>query len=415
MQRFAIRTVIVLISVAVLLSLTLLIVSVPAHQPAAARPIEPITTPSSIARTSGFTLGLELLSGGFNWPTYVTGPADGSGRLFVLEQAGRIRVISNSVLLNTPYLDISNTVTFDGQDSERGLLGMAFDPDFASNGAFYLDYINLDGNTNIERFVVSNPTADVAHVITATKILTITQPQYAAQHKGGALQFGPNDGYLYIGMGDGAGGGDPYHNSQSLTTLLAKILRVNVRHVPTYTIPPTNPFTQTAGALPEIWAYGLRNPWRFSFDRLNGDLYIGDVGQNLYEEVDFQPAASAGGENYGWRLMEGFHCYNPANCQTTGLTLPVVEYDHGQNRCSITGGVVYRGAQYGRMRGIYFYADYCNGSIWGLYRQGSVWQSRLLYDAPFKIATFGEDEAGESYVADHSGGVVYRMMDTGAQ
>ena len=420
MQRFAVRTVIVLISVAVLLSLTLLIVSVPAHQPAAARPIEPITTPSSIARTSGFTLGLELLSGGFNWPTYVTGPADGSGRLFVLEQAGRIRVISNSVLLNTPYLDISNTVTFDGQDSERGLLGMAFDPDFASNGAFYLDYINLDGNTNIERFVVSNPTADVAHVITATKILTVTQPQYAAQHKGGALQFGPNDGYLYIGMGDGAGGGDPYHNSQSLTTLLAKILRVNVRHVPTYTIPPTNPFTQTAGALPEIWAYGLRNPWRFSFDRLNGDLYIGDVGQNCYEEIDYQPGASQGGENYGWNIMEGKHRFDPANMGVCDqpiltpptLTLPVFEYPHNGLLAAIVGGYVYRGTRYPQAAGAYFYADHELGLIWSL-EQGSPgsWVSTPRLDiSPKDISSFGEGPDGELYLATYGTGEVYHVV-----
>jgi len=217
-------------------------------------------------------------------------------------------------------------------------------------------------------------------------------------------------------MGDGGSGGDPENRAQNPAELLGKMLRIDVEtgSPTTYTLPATNPFIGTLPYRGEIWALGLRNPCRFAFDRLTGDLNIGDVGQNLYEEVDFQPASSAGGENCGWRIMEGFHCYNPAHCQTTGLTLPVVEYDHGQG-CSITGGVVYRGAQYGRMQGLYLYADYYNGSIWGLRRAGNTWQSQLLYDAPFTIATFGEDEAGESYVADHPGGVVYQIADTGAQ
>jgi uncharacterized repeat protein (TIGR01451 family) len=418
MQRFAMRTVIVLISVAALLSLTLLIVSVPAHQPAAARPIEGGAAPSSMARTAAFTLSLELISGGFTLPTYVTGPADGSGRLFVLEQAGRIRVISNGVLLDTPYLDISNTVSFGHSNSELGLLGMAFDPDFASNGTFYLDYTDLAGNTNIERFVVAAPAADVAAVITATKILTIEQPY--EQHKGGALQFGPHDGFLYIGMGDGGGGGDPQRNGQNLNTLLAKLLRINVRQVPTYTIPPTNPFTRTAGARPEIWAYGLRNPWRFSFDRANGDLYIGDVGQHCYEEIDFQPGASRGGENYGWNIMEGSHGFDPANFDACDqplltpptLTLPVYEYPHSGLLAAVVGGYVYRGTRYPQAAGVYFYADHELGLIWSLEQSspGSWVSTQRLDIAPQGISSFGEGPDGELYLATYSTGEVYRVV-----
>ncbi|HEY6073167.1 MAG TPA: PQQ-dependent sugar dehydrogenase, partial [Anaerolineales bacterium] len=348
MPRFTIRTTMVVINAVALLSLTLLVVNRPAHQQASAKASEPVKTPPLIASTAAFTLSIELVSSGFNYPTYVTGPADGSGRLFVLEQAGRIRVISNSLLLNLPYLDISNTVTFNTADSELGLLGMAFDPAFASNGTFYLDYTNLESNTIIERFVVADPAADVATLLTATKIMTIVQPY--AQHKGGVLQFGPNDGYLYIGMGDGGGGGDPLGNGQNLDTLLGKILRIDVRHVPTYTIPPTNPFTQTADALPEIWAYGLRNPWRFSFDRANGDLYIGDVGQHCYEEIDYQASTSHGGDNYGWNIMEGFHGFDPQNYDACAqpvltsppptLTLPVLEYPHSGLLAAVVGGYV---------------------------------------------------------------------------
>jgi uncharacterized repeat protein (TIGR01451 family) len=418
MQRFAMRTVIVLISVAALLSLTLLIVNVPAHQPAAARSIEGAAAPSSIARTAGFTPSLELISGGFTLPTYVTGPADGSGRLFVLEQAGRIRVISNSVLLDRPYLDISNTVSFGHSDSELGLLGMAFDPDFAFNGTFYLDYTDLAGNTNIERFVVAAPAADVAAVITATKILTIEQPY--EQHKGGALQFGPRDGYLYIGMGDGGGGGDPQRNGQNLNTLLAKLLRINVRQVPTYTIPPTNPFTRTSGAKPEIWAYGLRNPWRFSFDRANGDLYIGDVGQHCYEEIDYQPGASRGGENYGWNSMEGSHGFDPANFDACDqpiltpptLTLPVLEYSHDGLLAAVVGGYVYRGARYPQAAGLYFYADHELGVIWSLEQSspGSWVSTQRLDISPQDISSFGEGPDGELYLATYGTGEVYHVV-----
>jgi len=373
----------------------------------------PTATPTATSTTlppAWPTLALTPLVSGVSSPVHITHAGDGSGRLFVVEQGGRIRIVKNGVLQATPFLDIASRV---GCCSERGLLSVAFPPGYAQKRHFYVNYTDSAGNTVVARYrLTANP--DVADPASEQVVLSVTQPY--SNHNGGQLAFGPNDGYLYIGMGDGGSGGDPENRAQNPAELLGKMLRIDVEtgSPVTYTVPATNPFLGTPAYRGEIWALGLRNPWRFAFDRLTSDLYIGDVGQNQYEEVDFQPASSAGGENYGWRLMEGFHCYNPANCQTAGLTLPVVEYDHGQG-CSITGGVVYRGAQFGRMRGLYFYADYCNGKIWGLRRAGNVWQSPMLYDAPFTIATFGEDEAGESYVADHSGGVVYRMIDTGAQ
>jgi uncharacterized repeat protein (TIGR01451 family) len=422
MSRYAIRVIIVVLSFTMLLCLTVLALSMPTHLSAIAQPIEHITVPTRIATTSAFTLGIELIANGVTLPTYVASPADGSGRLFVLEQAGRIRVISNSVLLNLPYLDITNIVSpgVVVTDSELGLLGMAFDPDFVSNGTFYVDYINLDGNTNVERFTVANPANDVAAIITATKILTVVQPY--AQHKGGNLQFGPNDGYLYFGLGDGGGAGDPQGNGQNLDTLLGKILRIDVRNVPTYTIPPTNPFTRTVGVQPEIWAYGLRNPWRFSFDRLNGDLYIGDVGQHCYEEVDYQPFTSHGGENFGWNLMEGYHGFDPLNYDACAqpiltpppptLTLPVFEYPHSGLLAAIVSGYVYRGTRYPQAAGVYFYADHEQGLIWSLEQNSpGNWLSTLRLDiSPRDISSFGEDSNGELYLATYSDGEVYHVV-----
>ncbi len=422
MVRHPIRIVIVMIGFSIFLCLTMLAVSLPAYQAVVARPIDPPPTPPRIANTAAFTLDLELVANGVSLPTYVTGPADGSGRLFVLEQVGRIRVISNSVLLNVPYLDITNIVSAGVRitDSELGLLGMAFDPNFAANGTFYVDYINLNGNTNVERFTVANPAENIASVLTATKILTVAQPDQ--QHKAGDLQFGPNDGYLYIGLGDGGGAGDPRGNGQNLATLLGKILRINVNDVPTYTIPPTNPFTQTAGVQPEIWAYGLRNPWRFSFDRLNGDLYSGDVGQHCYEEIDYQPSTSSGGENYGWNLMEGYHGFDPTNFDACAqpiltpppptLTLPIFEYAHNGLLAAIVGGYVYRGTRYPQAAGVYFYADHEQGLIWSLEQNGpGSWFSTLRLDiSPKDISSFGEDPNGELYLTTYGDGEVYHIV-----
>jgi glucose/arabinose dehydrogenase len=341
---------------------------------------------------------------GLSAPVHITHAGDGTGRLFVVEQAGRIRLVKNDVVQPAPFLDISARVSCCG---ERGLLSVAFPPDYAGKGHFYVNYTDLSGNTVVARYrVTADP--DVADPASEQVVLPVPQPY--SNHNGGQLAFGPQDGYLYIGMGDGGSGGDPQNRAQNPLELLGKLLRIDVEtgSPVTYTIPAGNPFAAQPGYRPEIWALGLRNPWRFAFDRTTGDLYIGDVGQNQYEEVDFQPASSGGGENYGWRIMEGFQCYGSSNCTQTGLTLPVTAYDHGLG-CSISGGMVYRGQTYAALQGIYLYADYCSGRIWGLRRVAGAWQSQLLLDATFGISTFGEDEAGEIYAAAYWDGTIYRI------
>ncbi len=357
-----------------------------------------------------------MVTAGLAAPVFLTHAGDDSGRLFVVEQAGKIRVMRDGVLQNTPFLSITGLVLCCG---ERGLLGVAFDPDYETNGTFYVNYTSRVGNgdTIVARYRVSDPSSDVANPITVTQLLTIDQPQ--SNHNGGQLQFGPNDNYLYIGMGDGGGAGDDdaghdplVGNGQYLGTLLGKLLRIDVRGMPTYTVPASNPFTRTADARPEIWAYGLRNPWRFSFDRVTGDMYIGDVGQNTWEEVSYQPASSVGGDNYGWRIMEGMHCFNTSNCSSAGLILPAVEYSHSLG-CSVIGGYVYRGSDYPWLKGVYFYADYCSGRIWALEQDGpGSWVSAEILDTPHSISSFGEDENGELYVLDHVNGRVYKFAST---
>lgn len=347
---------------------------------------------------------LTMVSEGLSRPAHVANAGDGSGRLFVVEQAGRIRIIENGVLLSTPFLDIVSRVSCCG---ERGLLSVAFPPGYASKEHFYVNYTDNSGDTVVARYeLTADP--DVADPDSEQMLLTVDQPY--GNHNGGQLAFGP-DGYLYIGMGDGGSGGDPGNHAQNPGSLLGKILRIDTESggdPTTYAIPSTNPYTQTVGYRDEIWALGLRNPWRFSFDGQTGDLYIGDVGQSSYEEVDYQPASSPGGENYGWNIMEGLHCYDAPSCDTSGLTLPIAEYGHSEG-CSVTGGMVYRGSDHPLLDGVYFYADYCTGPIWGLRRDGEDWQNALLYDADFRIASFGEDEAGELYITDYSNGAIYRI------
>jgi glucose/arabinose dehydrogenase len=353
-------------------------------------------------------LTVTLVAEGFDLPVHVTHAGDGSGRLFVVEQPGRIRLVSGGGVAATPFLDISDRVTCCG---ERGLLSVAFPPGFASKHYFYVDYINLSGDSVVSRFFVSAGNPNLADPASEQVVITIDQPDQAGftNHKGGQLAFGA-DGFLYISLGDGGSGGDPGNRAQNPATLLGKILRLDVEsNVAPYAVPADNPFVGQPGFLPEIWALGMRNPWRLAFDRMTGDLYIGDVGQGAWEEIDFQPVASNGGENYGWRIMEGNHCFNPpTNCMTAGLVPPVWEYDHGQG-CSVTGGTVYRGTAQARMGGIYFYSDYCSGRIWGLQRDGQTWVSKLLLDTPFAITSFGEDEAGEVYFVNHSPGTLYRL------
>jgi glucose/arabinose dehydrogenase len=343
---------------------------------------------------------------GLSQPVHIADSGDGSGRLFVVQQGGMIRLVKNGGLQAAPFLDIRSRVSCCG---ERGLLSVAFPPGYASKAHFYVYYTDVNGNIVLARYGLTAD-ADVADASSEQTVLTIDHPTYS-NHNGGQLVFGPNDGYLYMGTGDGGGAGDPHGNGQNTDALLGKLLRLDVEAgTATYAVPPTNAFVGQAGFRPEIWAFGLRNPWRFSFDRDTADVFIADVGQGSYEEINFQPATDAGGRNYGWNIMEGFHCYNAATCNSTGLTLPVSEYDHSQGDCAVTGGFVYRGAQFARLRGIYFYGDYCSGRIRGLQLTPIGWESAVLSDTGFQITGFGQDEAGEIYVADYTNGAITHLV-----
>jgi glucose/arabinose dehydrogenase len=346
------------------------------------------------------TIGFEPVAAGLRFPLGVTHAGDGSGRLISLEQTGRVVVHDGSQVLPSPFLDVSALISC---CDEQGLLGLAFHPRFATNGLFYVNYTNTAGDTVIARYQVSGD-PNRADPASAQILLTVAQP--FANHNGGQLAFGP-DGFLYIALGDGGDGGDPGNRAQNLGTLLGKILRLDVDGASPYAIPADNPFRTTQGAQPEIWAYGLRNPWRFSFDRLTGDLFIADVGQNVREEVNFQPAASPGGENYGWRRMEGTLCFNPpSGCNDGTLTLPILEYDHRSTprNCSITGGYRYRGARFPQFLARYFYGDFCSGRIWNGIQNGETWSAAELIITTFGITSFGEDEGGELYVVHHGSG-----------
>jgi glucose/arabinose dehydrogenase len=338
--------------------------------------------------------------------TYLTHAGDGSGRIFLVEKPGRVRIIEEGQVLETPFLDISDLVEAGG--SEQGLLSIAFDPDYQNNGEFYVNYTSRSGggDTTIARYRLSAE-PNTADASSGQVLLTIDQP--AGNHNGGQIQFGP-DGYLYVGMGDGGRADDPWDNAENMDVLLGKMLRIAVQGQKTYAIPHDNPFVEQTDIRTEIWVYGLRNPWRFSFDRGTGDLYIADVGQGQWEEIDYQPAQSAGGEHYGWDTTEGTHCFEPADgCDMTAITLPVTEYGHDQG-CSVTGGYVYRGAAHPQWDGIYFYADFCSGDIWAL-RQVSDgnWQNEVVFDSDYRVASFGEDETGELFVLDLNG-TVYRLQ-----
>jgi glucose/arabinose dehydrogenase len=345
---------------------------------------------------------LEEVASGLAAPVHLTAPA-GDPRLFVVEQPGRIRVVEDGRLLPTPFLDLTDRVRSGG---ERGLLSVAFHPDYARNGRLFVYYTDLDGDTRVERYTVTDD-PDRADPASAKPILSVEQPY--ANHNGGLVVFGP-DGKLYVGLGDGGSGGDPQGNGQDLGTLLGKILRIDVDAGDPYAVPPDNPFVGRAGARPEIWAYGLRNPWRFAFDRSAGLLYIADVGQNEWEEIDVAPA-DRGGLNYGWNTMEGSHCFGSSSCAREGLTAPVVEYPHSEG-CSVTGGHVYRGRRAPSLAGRYVYGDYCQGWVRTLRRSASGDPERqtLALGDVGSILSFGEDSAGELYLLS-SNGRVYRMVE----
>lgn len=349
----------------------------------------------------GFDVGLETTAEGFEQPVFVTNAGD--ERLFVVERPGRIRVIDDKGVIEEPFLDLTDRVG--SSSSEQGLLGLAFAPDFAESGLFYVDYTDLDGNTVVSRFKASD---DRTSADAGSEEIVLTQEQPAPNHNGGMLAFGP-DNYLYIGFGDGGNQGDPDGNAQNLESWLGKVLRIEVDPAQTngepYTVPEDNPFVDDPAAKPEIWAYGLRNPWRFSFDPDTGDLWIGDVGQGEYEEIDIV-AVDGGGANLGWDLMEGPECYDAPDCEAEGLVDPVAFYTHEEGGCSVTGGYVSRSEEFAAIAGLYIFADFCSGLIWALAPDGDGgWTMSEPVESDLSISSFGEGADGRLYLTDLDGGV----------
>ncbi len=338
----------------------------------------------------------------------------GDNRLFVVEQGGKIWIATlRGKKKTTPFLDISDRITSSG--GEQGLLGLAFDPNYKTNGYFYVNYTNPQGDTHISRFSVSATNPDVADE--DSEVVLLTQEQPYSNHNGGQLKFGP-DNYLYIALGDGGSGGDPHNYAQDPTTFLGKMLRIDVgspANGKAYSIPSDNPYVGTTGYLEEIWSTGLRNPFRFSFDRAEGNLWIADVGQDGWEEINFRPADSEGGENYGWSCWEANHSFK-ADCDLNDapLVYPIAEYAHGPDPCSasITGGYVYRGRLFPNMYGKYFYTDYCKGTISTIYQEDGEWVNKSLVTFnPFSYTSFGENWIGELFLADASQGIIYLLYD----
>lgn len=350
---------------------------------------------------------MPLVTAGLERPLFLTHAGDGSRRMFVVEQPGTIRIIDRGILQKDSFLDVRDRVSTD--DGERGLLGLAFHPDYRRNGRFFVNYTRQPDGATVVAEYRRGGAPDVA-LRKERVLMVVMQPE--SNHNGGMVAFGP-DGYLYIGLGDGGGPGDPGNRAQNPDELLGKILRIDVDHGDPYAIPPDNPFVK-GGGRQEIYAVGLRNPWRFSFDLTKADLWVADVGQYKWEEVDL---VTRGG-NYGWRVMEGLHCFKPAEaCSTEGLALPVMEYRHDGDRraggrCSIIGGYVYRGLAMPALRGAYLFGDYCSGEVF-VFRQsdegGKDASPTVLLKTGFRISSFGQDEDGEVYVLDHGGGI-YRLI-----
>jgi glucose/arabinose dehydrogenase len=353
------------------------------------------------------SLTYQTVSSELAFPVDLTSPPR-DPRLFVVERAGRIRIIRDGALLPDPFLDIAARVS---STREGGLLGIAFDPDYAKNGRFVVNYTNLEGDTHISAFTVSRADADKADAASEELILFVDQP--FETHNGGQVAFGP-DGYLYIALGDGGSNNDPFGNGQSLTTLLGKLLRIDLNGASPYGIPADNPFAVVSAARAEIWSYGLRNPWRFSFDRLTGDLYVADVGESGLEEINVSPAAAGrgAGANYGWNLMEGRNCFAVEDCERTGLVLPVLQYDHTQG-CSVTGGYVYRGSAIPWLQGTYIHSDFCTGRIRGFrFVNGTVSEEQEWPALQAgHVTSFGQDSVGELYFVTSAGGV-FRIVES---
>ncbi|MFN7117617.1 MAG: PQQ-dependent sugar dehydrogenase [Saprospiraceae bacterium] len=357
---------------------------------------------------SNIKFSLEPYVSGLNEPVDIANAGD--ARLFIVEKRGIIRIIGeNGQLLPTPFLDIDARVI--ASRGEQGLLGLVFHPNYSQNGFFYVNYINNQGNTVVSRFNVSNNNINIADPNSELIILTIQQP--FSNHNGGKLAFGP-DGFLYIGTGDGGSGGDPQNQSQTRNSLLGKMLRIDVNNGSPYSIPTNNPFVNDTLTRDEIWALGLRNPWRYSFDRLTGDLWIADVGQGNWEEINRTTANSPGGHNYGWRCYEGNANFNTNGCNnwdTYVFPIHVYRNDGTVTGCSVTGGYVYRGTRYPNLQGRYIYADYCSGRFWALTPgESGVWTNADLLDTNYNVVSFGEDQNGELYVAAVSPGAIYRVV-----
>ncbi|MEZ4736795.1 MAG: PQQ-dependent sugar dehydrogenase [Caldilineaceae bacterium] len=391
----------------------------PTELPVVVAPTPRVTTASISAPANTSTLNpgqvqirLEPIFSGLEQPTLVTNAGDGSGRFFVLERPGRIRVYAGPNTEQQMFLDITDRVGHSGY--EQGLLGLAFPPNFRERGYFFINYTNNDGDTIIARYQVSeNP--NQANRDSEFVVLFLDQP--APNHNGGMLLFGP-DGYLWVGTGDGGGADDSFGNGQNPGTLFGAMLRLDVTSDPSkpYTIPASNPWVaQTWNGQEvrdEIWAIGLRNPWRYSFDRRTGDLWIGDVGQSQYEEIDYVAAQQVrqGGLNFGWPLLEGDNCRAGEGCTAAGVTPPVIAYAQAGNGCSVTGGYVYRGQAFPALNGVYLYADFCSGNLWGYWRTGGAAHTERFLTGAAAISSFGEDEGGELYVTDFGGGVVYQLV-----
>src|SRR3954462_10530378 len=357
---------------------------------------------SEASTPQGSGARLQLGVSGLSNPLYLTTAPGDASRLFIVEQTGAIRIVKDGNLLPTPFLDINSKISSGG---EQGLLGLAFDPDYAASGRFVVHYTDPAGDTHLLLYTVSSD-PDVADATSEQVILTADQPY--DNHNGGQILFGP-DGFFYMGLGDGGSANDPEGRAQNLGDLLGSILRLHLHGAAPYAVPPDNPFVGQPGVQPEVWSYGLRNPWRFSFDRATGDLYIADVGQNNVEEVDVAPAAGGVGKgaNYGWSIMEGDQCYGGGQCDHAGLTLPTFQYSHAEG-CSIIGGGVYRGSVIPALEGLYFYGDFCQGwahsfrYVGGMATEVTDWPA-LRTAAP--LTSFGEDAAGELYVLENSGRV----------
>lgn len=364
-------------------------------------PDVPLVGPPAAAVDS---IRLELAASGLKKPVYAVDV--GNGRWLAAEQSGLVQIIVEGQVLPEPLLDISAQLATDG--SERGLLGLAAHPDFAQNGYFYVVYTNLDGNTEISRFTVSAENPDQADLDSQKLILFVEQPY--GNHNGGQILFGP-DGYLYIGLGDGGAVSDPFDNAQDKGTVLGALLRLDVDSGDPYTVPDDNPFVAERNALGEVWAIGLRNPFAFRFDRETGDLYISDVGQEGPEEINFQPADSPAGVNYGWPYREGSGCYEAETCRSQGLRPPIFEYEHGVDGCAIIGGQVYRGQQFPELAGNYFFSDFCTGIIWTLRYDANVdeWVRTAVYDTETQVSAIVEDERGELYVLTYRDGELWQI------